>query len=400
MYICTACCTMLDLTVHSVFGNSFAFEEIYTWIQRMTNHSMPSMCFDACLAVTGAPGIGKTYGIETVCRILGVKINKIDSSNCYSTKDLADLLTKMATASLEEQLLQHNTKRIVFIDEFEIMIGVDRNMPSALSQLLCGEGSKAARKLSYVPVVIACNSNIEKKLGDIKRLCKIVHLRPPSDADIILMLREHTRSKHVHIPADKLVSVAERAAGNMMQAIEILKYELLSSRCSAITNCDGGDNRIDKMPDIDILYENPSRDMAAMLFEEDMWMNPLRFHENLSAELERRKGTRAQKGAVYSGVLMCMLEWDVMACHASTEGGVGGSGGYNIATEHLCKAPCHILPRLEGKKNAKEASMSGFTKTLSQMSLQSKMEKQAYSDGFPWKHVGSYSYMLKKRKKH
>lgn len=384
---------MLDLNRHGIFGNGYGFEEIYTWIERMTSCKMQSMCQSACLIVTGAPGIGKTYGIETICKILEIKIKKIDSSNCHSTKELIDLLTKMTTTSLEEQLLQQDTKKIIFIDEFEIMLGIDRNMPSTLCQLV-GCDSKTDKRLPYMPIIIACNSNIEKKLGDIKRLYRLVHLRTPTDADIILMLREHVRRTNIHVSADILVSISERAAGNMMQAIKMLGYEILSMKSKKdddVTQHVG----IDKMPDIDILYNSPNRDIAVMLIEEDIWMNPLRFHENLPLELDKRKGTKSQKGSAYSKMLMCMIEWDVMLSHMGTD----NTNVHNIATEHLCRAPCSILPSLPGKKNAKESSMVGFTKTLSQMSLQSKMEKQTYNDGFPWKHVGGYSYMLKKTKK-
>ncbi|NDB30362.1 hypothetical protein EB155_11900, partial [archaeon] len=65
---------MLDLNRHGIFGNGYGFEEIYTWIERMTSCKMQSMCQSACLIVTGAPGIGKTYGIETICKILEIKI--------------------------------------------------------------------------------------------------------------------------------------------------------------------------------------------------------------------------------------------------------------------------------------------------------------------------------------
>jgi hypothetical protein len=60
-------------------------------------------------------------------------------------------------------------------------------------------------------------------------------------------------------------------------------------------------------------------------------------------------------------------------------------------------APCYLLEQLKRKKNDNQTSMVHFTKTLSQMSLQKKMERQSYNDEFPWKHIGNYHYTLKKQ---
>ena len=94
------------------------------------------------------------------------------------------------------------------------------------------------------------------------------------------------------------------------------------------------------------------------------------------------------KAVVYSEILRCMIEWDAMSTDDPCT---------DIPLEHLCNAPCYLLDRLKRRKNGGRASMTCFTRALSQMSLQKKMDKQCYKDEFPWKHIGNYHYTLSKQ---
>ena len=330
-----------------------------------------------------------------MCETLGISIKKIDSSNCHSIKELEDLLTKMTTIHLTDALMGQVSKRLLFIDEFEILVQLDRNMPSVLYQRLMGQNS---RTLPYMPVVIACCNNMEKKLGDMKREWRCIHLKQPTETEIMLMLRNYVKRDvkpcGTYITADVLMTIAERANGNMQQALHMLDYERLLPVAEHTPLSYEHIQKIDMVPNIDVLYHNPSMEIARRLFLEDTWMNPLRFHENLPTELEFRKGTKLRKDDTYSHMLRCMIEWDAMNAQEDPDGCLA-----DIAIDYLCNAPCSILARLKKKKAGGNTTLADFTKTLSQMSLQKKMEKQSYQDDFPWSHIGTYNYMLKKQTK-
>ncbi len=372
----------------NIFGNVFSFEELYKWIENKIKKDKKNTSDNSsCVILIGPPGIGKTYSVEKMCDKLGIVIKRIDSTNCHSTKELDDLLTKMSSTNLEDSLRQQETHKLIFIDEFEVLVGLDRNMPSVLYQRLASTNSRGKSKpMPYIPIVVACNTNIEKKLGDIRRECKCIHLKNPDDADVMLLLRSYAKKHNINISSDSILSISEAAQGNMLHAIRMLSYEKLRNS----ETCEH--ENIDKMPDIDVLYNSPTRKIARFLFEEDIWMNPLRFHENLPAEIETRKETRNRKAIVYSEILRTMIEWDIMVS-SSTDDSLA-----DIAIEHLCKAPCYLLEQLKRKKSNNQTSMAYFTKTLSQMSLQKKMERQSYGDDYPWKHIGNYHYTLKKLK--
>jgi hypothetical protein len=378
-----------------LYGNTYSFEALYKWIQDSTHKENTHMEASACMILMGAPGVGKTFSVTRMCEMLGVTIKKIDSCNCHSIKELEDLLTKMTTTHLTDILMGKVSKNLLFIDEFEILVQLDRNMPSVLYQRLMGHHGKM---LPYMPVLVTCCNNIEKKLGDMKREWRCIHLKQPTETDIMLMLRNHikrnTNQQDSYITADVLMTIAERANGNMQQALQMVDYErLVCKQDSTLQSCEYIQT-IDTAPNIDVLYHNPSMETARRLFMEDTWMNPLRFHENLHTELEFRKGTKAKKDETYSHILRCMIEWDTMSAQEDTDGCLG-----DIAIDHLCNAPCHILAHLKKKKAGGDTTLADFTKTLSQMSLQKKMEKQSYQDDFPWNHIGTYNYMLKKQTK-
>lgn len=369
-----------------IYGNTFGFEALYKWIQDSIHKEKPYMDTSSCVILTGTPGVGKTFSIARMCERLGITIKKIDSSNCHSIKELEDLLTKMTTTHLTDALTGNVTKKLLFIDEFEILVQLDRNMPSMLYQRLMGHHGK---QLPYMPVVIACCNNMDKKLGDMKREWRCIHLKQPTEAEVMLTLRNHMKGDSSYITADVLMTIAEKANGNIQQALHMLAYERLMPSQEHTENTEHI-HSIDTTPNIDVLYHNPSIDTARRLFLEDTWMNPLRFHENLPTELEFRKGTRVKKGETYSSILRCMIEWDAMSAQEDTDGCL-----IDIATDHLCNAPCRILAHLKKKKAGGDTTLADFTKTLSQMSLQKKMEKQSYHDDFPWNHIGTYNYTLK-----
>ena len=378
---------MINLQEHGLYGNKFYFEDLYRWIDTKVNNPCERMGISSCLILTGSPGIGKTYSIEKMCDILGVHIKRIDSTNCKSIKELSDIFIKMASTNLEEVLQQISRKKIILIDEFETMIHMDRNIPSVLYQLIERKNTEK-RQLPYIPVIIACNDNMEKKLGDIKRYCKMIHLIPPTNADVILMLRSYTKTNNINVSANSLLQIAEICSGNMQHALQILQFEMLKKE---ETNCIGC--KIDTMPNINVLYSNPSRKTAFFLFEEDTWMTPLRFHENLSKEMNLRKGTKPEKITIYSMILRCILDWDAMI-----NGNEPNQIGSEMAITYLCNAPCYILPKLERKKRGDHPSLDEFTKALSHMSLQCKLKRHTHNDDFPWDHVGNYCYTIKNYK--
>lgn len=367
-----------------LYGNHFAFETLYKWIQESTQNLQTFVNMSSCIMIMGTPGIGKTYSVTKMCEHLGITIKKIDSTNCHSVKELEDLLIKMTTTNLQDALMQQVSKKLLFIDEFEILVQLDRNMPSALYNRLMGI---QGRLLPYIPVIVACNINMEKRLGEMKRTWQCIQLKLPTEAEIILMLRQY----QTQVRADTLLYIAEKANGNIQQALHMLQYELYKEPEEMIEPT--YIHSIDTTPSIDALYHNPSAHMAQQLFQEDMWMNPLRFHENLPMELEFRKGTHNKKSRIYSKILQCMIEWDIMTGADNGEGCLG-----EIAIEHLSSAPSRILSSLIKKKRGNETTLADFTKALSQMSLQKKMERHTYQDDFPWKHVGTYNYTLKKNK--
>ena len=114
------------------------------------------LSLESCLFITGNSGIGKSYAINKLCNELDFFIININSFNCYSSKQLTDLLFKSFVSSLIQQLTLNTQKKIIIIDEFETLLSFDSTMNIHLFNFL-----NTSHK--HIPIICILSNNI--KLG-------------------------------------------------------------------------------------------------------------------------------------------------------------------------------------------------------------------------------------------
>ena len=348
----------INNTINTFCGNNIKYIEIKEWILNLYKLNNPLISIDSCIFISGNNGIGKTYNIKKICEQLNLYVVNIDSSNCNSSDKITDMIYKTINSSLIQLLTNNTSKKIIIIDEVDTLLSLDRTISSALLNIL------TSKKLKNIPIICICTPDILKKIGDIKKLCKIIELSLPKEEDILTLLKNINIDKK-NIKDLKIIS--KNSNGNICQAIK--QYESFDNFYN-----------IDRTYNIEYLYSNNfNRNIFKEIILTDTWLVPLRYHENLILELNtKRKCTEKKKKDIYYNFMKMICNFDLLMFNNSTE----------IAIDYFISI-IYNLSKIPLKKNT-ESNMVNFTKILSYLSLQKKYMKQSYSINFPLYQIGNY----------
>lgn len=345
-------------------GNKEVYENIKGWIENYFKENKEKISINSCIFISGNTGIGKTYSINKICELLDLYIINIDNNNCNSSEKIIEIINKSTSRSIYEIFTNNNKNKIIIIDELDTLLSIDRTISLTLLNILLKEKNK------NIPIICICSPDILKKIGDIKKKCKIFELSNPNDKDIYNIINK----MNINMNDIQIKTLIKKCYGNISQILK--KIEV---------NFDNNNNNtylIDRTYEIEYLYSpiNLDREIIKKIINIDPWLIPLRFHENLINELNtNRKSPKTIKFVFYAEFMKNLCIFDNMMYN-------------NIIDNAIDFFTCIILYELNkipSKKNI-NLNMKNFTKILSYLSLQKKYIKQSYSMNFPLYQIGNY----------
>lgn len=342
-------------------GNSNKYNEIDLWIKEQIKIKNKKISIESCLFISGNTGIGKTYSINKICENNNLFITSISSSICSSSIEFTDIITKISSSSLMQLLLNDKRDKIILIDDYEILISLDRTINISLLNILQNE------KLKHIPIICICSHEILKKIGLLKKKCKIIELNNLENNDLYKVLKKINEK---NITENNINDIIKKSNNNLSQCINYYNYFI---------NNDNIMESIDKVYNIDYLYTNNfNRIVLKKLISADLWLISLRYHENLILELKNRQTTIKKKNEYYKKFIINFSFFDLLMYNKC----------YDIAQEYLISL-IYYLSIIPLKKNSK-SSINNFTKILSYTSLQKKYIKKSYSSKYPLYQIGNY----------
>jgi hypothetical protein len=403
-------------------GNSQQYSKLETWIKKPLE-STEKLTYKHICIVIGAPGIGKTFGIEnaiTSCSKIMYRINDLDCNNSKDFKDLLNKITSSHIISQFENISIH--QKVLWIDDFDSFLIFDRTFLHTLENILDDAKSPAIR------IIISTTNADMKHYSKFYNLGVVIKLKIPDVADIIVFLRK----TYPKLPVKILTQIAEHSNGNISSAIHMARLEepqiinkpqenqpilsVISKTASKIrkkvatntrANIDIIDhlpepivnplasnllinNRLsfnlsDKFPGLVDLFNIPYNfQVGRYIFDQDPWLHPLRFHENVIHELNQRKGLQNDKEVAYIDMLRLLCIWDQLMSYSKINDG----SGMFIAIELISNIPLYLkdFP----KKKTTISSMDEFTRMFNYLSLKKKHAVALYIPEFPWISIGSY----------
>jgi len=352
-------------------GNIEKYKDIYKWINTTVNNikKTDKISLNNCLFISGNTGIGKTYSIKKICEISDLFVTYITSTNCSTSEQLTDLIVKTSSSSLIQLLTNNTQKKIIIVDEFECIMSMDRTINVALFNILSSE------KIKAIPIICLCSPDIIKKIGIIKKKCKIIELDIPSADSIYLFLQKNYST----VPESKLKEISIISNGNISQAIKKIE-EANNNDGLIIKNTDV----IDEIYNIEHLYGTSNdifnREIILKIIMAYSWLIPLRYHENLIKELKNRKSTIIKTNNFYNEFIKNFITFDLLMYNNNTNG--------DIAANYFTSMTYPLYQML--KKKDVKSNIENFTKILSYLSLQKKYIKKSYSPNYPLYQFGNY----------
>jgi hypothetical protein len=350
---------MDETLLKSLCGNYDIYKTILEWLKNFDIIKEPKISDKSCIFVAGISCIGKTYSIKAICKHLNYHIINIDSVNCYNSKQLFDIIDKGITSSLLQIITNASAKKVILIDNFDAILTGDRTINTTLLSILM------ENKYKNTPIICITNYEILKKLGDIKKICKIYELITPTDIEISKILK---KNKVVTEPVTSVNKSSNN--GNIFKVINNISND-----------------NIDKIYDIEFLYDiKYDKDLIYRILQTEPWLIPLRFHENLIIELNNRVIPNSKLKGFYKKYINVIIYYDTLM--------------YNNLTDNAIDIFINLiynLSKLNYKKNHK-STMENFTKILSYLSLQKKYIKNSHNTDFPLYQIGNYHMNLLSKK--
>jgi hypothetical protein len=336
-------------------------DEIKKWI--IDSYSNPKFSFNSCLFISGVSGSGKSYLINKIINDLDLFRISIDSNNCSSSTQLIDILMKSYTSSLIQILTNNNSKKIIVIDDFDVLNSIDNTINLSLYNFILNN----TEKLKNIPIIIIINNEIIKKIGEIKKKCKIIEINKLNEYDIFNILKKYKED----IELGEALKIISETDYNINEAIKMIKNLRFNYN----------DNFLDYN---DLYLSNFNRNNLKKLLLKEQWIIPLNFHENLINELNNRKGKKKDKDEYYKKFIIDFCYFDLFM---------------NKSNDISLDLFISIIRKLYDFPNKKDKiEKQNFTKMLSYLSLQKKNNKNAFKSSFPFQQIGKYHSTIINRK--
>lgn len=350
----------------SLCGNYDIYKDILEWLKNFDIIAEPRISNKSCIFIAGISCIGKTYSIKSICKHLDYHIINIDSNNCYNSKQLFDIIDKGITSSLLQIITKSSPKKVILIDNFDAILTGDRTVNSTLLSILTDN------KYKNTPIICITNYEILKKMGDIKKTCKIFELDIPTDKDISKTLKNTANADNISDIVINKTKESNKSSNN--------------GNIFKVINNINSDN-IDKVYDIEYLYDlKYNKDIIYRILLTEQWLIPLRYHENIIIELNNRQIPVSKLNGFYKKYMDIIIYYDIFMYNNLSDNAI------DIFTNQI-----YNLSKLNYKKKNK-STMDNFTKILSYLSLQKKYIKNSYNTDFPLYQIGNYHMNLLSKK--
>jgi ABC-type dipeptide/oligopeptide/nickel transport system ATPase component len=180
------------------------------------------------ILLTGYTGCGKSVLVRMIANELNMDIILIESDTYHTLKQLEDAIVHSCKSKSIESFFFTPRKRVLFVDDFDIIASLLTKFPSAFSEWIKQPWAKT--------ISIVCSGSNATKLQDLTRVGMNfinVKLSRPTKQECYHYFIEYSEIKGVNIDADHLIKMIE-AHGHDVRAIQMNLYESFNKPSSKL----------------------------------------------------------------------------------------------------------------------------------------------------------------------
>jgi len=370
-------------------GNENEYTQLVSWIKQ-PNSVFGNVITKECITiVSGSPGCGKSYGVQMAIKDANKNICYINKDECVNSKDFKELILKQTLSNILDQfnLLsipgESLKETVIFIDDVDTLLAIDRSFINNFNLLI------TCNTIRTIKIILSCISSELKIILKSIIFGQLILLKTPTDNDVKKLLNNLNNTdntgntRNIANIANIIDESVKFSNGNISAAFNIYNLNVRKIRKDLFKIDDDEKKCIestDIFPEVAKIYFIEDRGLIRKVIEQDPWLHPLRFHENIIHEFKQRKGTKEQKDKLYIEILQHLCRWDQIMT-------LSKGGDISNAIEQACNTVL-ILTRLKRKKNA-DPPMDEFTRMFNYLSLRKKNMLSLYESTFPWETIGS-----------
>lgn len=170
----------------AIFSRSEAREQLVRFLDTFAEHSKTDLSITRGIYVRGNVGVGKTEFVMKTLREQGYSITLLDS-RVLRTKGLFESISQnnLPSVNVMSQFRQTACPSAIVVDEIDGMISGDKGGLSSLIKLIQPKKTKRQKKepTTLNPVICIGNYMVDKKIGELIRMCQVLDLSdPPPEA--------------------------------------------------------------------------------------------------------------------------------------------------------------------------------------------------------------------------
>jgi len=410
-------------------GNENEYNQLVTWIKQPNTNFGNILSKECITIVSGYSGSGKSHGIKAAINEANKNLCYINKDECINSKDFKELILKQTQSNIIDQfnLLsicgENLRETVIFIDDVDTLLAIDRSFINNFNLLI------TCNTIKTIKIILSCITSELKLILKSIIFGQLILLKTPTDYDIKCFLNtiyqitgpnssNNLETHNINRIIDEAINTAN---GDISVALNVYNINIRSVRHTVyntnntsntentsntnntsntpnandthnaenaenaeyinnqenIQNCV---NTTDIFPEVAKIYFIEERAIIRKVIEQDPWLHPLRFHENIIHEFKQRKGTKEEKNALYIDVLQQLCRWDQIMTLSK------GSDITN-AVEQACNTVI-LMTKLKRKKIA-EPPVDEFTRMFNYLSLRKKNMISLYEGTFPWESIGS-----------
>lgn len=364
-------------------SNSDIYNQLVSWIAKPNSVFGKTLNKECVCIVSGCPGSGKTHGIKSAIVDANKHICYINKDECINSKDFKELLLKQTYSNIVDQfnLLNINnqcvTETVIFIDDVDTLLAIDRSFINNFNLLI------SCNTIKTIKIILSCISSELKVVLKSILFGQLLLLKSPTNDDIKTIIKNythtHTHTLNQYCPyIDTVINDSVKSCnGNIYVAMNIFKLNIQKYTNNDNKKCI---ESTDIFPEVAKIYYLEDRSLIRKVVQQDPWLHPLRFHENIIHEFKQRNGSKDIKDKTYINILQNLCEWDQLMTNSK-------GGDISYAIEQSCST-IQILTRLKRKKTA-EPPVDEFTRIFNYLSLRKKNIVTLYEGKFQWDTIGS-----------